>query len=95
MEERFEAEIIEDRVDNLFFSKKDNKNLDMDRLCQYLQGNELYYPSYVHELFFQECIFYQRIKCILQLFCFILDHLLSWEVKIWIVFLRVNHLLKD
>jgi len=51
MEERFEAEIIEDRVDNLFFSKKDNKNLDMDRLCQYLQGNELYYPSYVHELF--------------------------------------------
>ena len=39
MEERFEAEIIEDRVDNLFFSKKDNKNLDMDRLCQYLQGN--------------------------------------------------------
>ena len=51
MEERFESEIIEDRVDNLFFSKKDNKNLDMDQLHQYLKGNELYYASYVHELF--------------------------------------------
>ena len=28
-----------------------DKNLDMDQLYQYLQGNELYYPSYVHELF--------------------------------------------
>ena len=38
-------------IDNLFFSKKDNKNLDMDQLHQYLEGNELYYASYVHELF--------------------------------------------
>ena len=51
MEERFESEIIEYRVDNLFFSKKDNKNLDMDQLHQYLEGNELYHASYVHELF--------------------------------------------
>ena len=51
MEERFESEIIEYRVDNLFFSKKDNKNLDMDQLHHYLKGNELYYASYVHELF--------------------------------------------
>ena len=32
MEERFDAEIIEDRVDNLFFSKKDNKNIDLDEM---------------------------------------------------------------
>ena len=51
MEERFESEIIEYRVDNLFFSKKDNKNLDMDQLHQYLESNELYHASYVHELF--------------------------------------------
>ena len=51
MEERFESEIIEYRVDNLFFSKKDNKNLDMDQLHQYLEGNKLYHASYVHELF--------------------------------------------
>ena len=51
MEERFNKKIIQERVDNLFFSKKDNKNLDMDQLHQYLEGNELYYASYVHELF--------------------------------------------
>ena len=36
MEERFDGEIVEDRVDNLFFSKKDIKNLDMDKLHLYL-----------------------------------------------------------
>ena len=51
MEGRFNAEIIEDRVDNLFFSKKDNKNIDLDKLCKYLHGHEKYYASYVHELF--------------------------------------------
>ena len=51
MEERFNKKIIQERVDNLFFSKKDNKNLDMDQLHQYLKGNELYHASYVHELF--------------------------------------------
>ena len=51
MEERFNKKIIQERVDNLFFSKKDNKNLDMDLLCHYLKGSELYYASYVHELF--------------------------------------------
>ena len=29
MEERFESEIIEDRVDNLFFLKKDNNKLEL------------------------------------------------------------------
>ena len=43
MEERFNKKIIQERVDNLFFSKKDNKNLDMDQLHHYLKGNELYY----------------------------------------------------
>ena len=51
MEERFNEKIIQERVDNLFFSKKDNRNLDMDQLCHYLKENELYYASYVHELF--------------------------------------------
>ena len=39
MEERFNKKIIQERVDNLFFSKKDNRNLDMDQLHQYLEGN--------------------------------------------------------
>ena len=51
MEERFHGEIVEDRVDNLFFSKKDNKNLDMDKLHLYLHEHEKYYASYEHELF--------------------------------------------
>ena len=41
MEERFNEKIIQERVDNLFFSKKDNKSLDMDQLCHYLKENEL------------------------------------------------------
>ena len=51
MGERFNIKIIQERGDNLFFSKKDNKNLDMDQLHHYLKGDELYYASYVHELF--------------------------------------------
>ena len=31
--ERFAIKIIECKVDNLFFSKKDNKNIDLDILC--------------------------------------------------------------
>ena len=51
MEERFHIKIIEYKIDNLFFSKKDNKNIDLDRLCQYLHDHEKYYASYCHELF--------------------------------------------
>ena len=45
MEERFDGEIVEDRVDNLFFSKKDHKNLDMDKLHLYLHEHEKCYHS--------------------------------------------------
>ena len=51
MEERFDTKIIEYKIDNLFFSKKDNKNIDLDRLCQYLHGHEKYYASDCHEFF--------------------------------------------
>ena len=43
--------IKEERIDNLFFSKKDKKNIDLDQLSIYLHGHTKYFASYTHELF--------------------------------------------
>lgn len=51
MEKHFDSEVVKERIDNLFFSKKDNKNIDLDKLNAFLQGHEKYYASYTHELF--------------------------------------------
>ena len=52
MEERFDIKIIKYKIDHLFFSKKkDHRNIDLDKLYQYLHGHEKYYASYCHELF--------------------------------------------
>ena len=51
MEKHFEKKIKEERIDNLFFSKKDKKNIDLDQLSIYLQGHKKYFASYTHELF--------------------------------------------
>jgi TATA-box binding protein (TBP) (component of TFIID and TFIIIB) len=51
MEKHFEKKIKEERIDNLFFSKKDKKNIDLDQLSIYLQGHKKYFASYHHELF--------------------------------------------
>ena len=51
MEKHFEKKIKEERIDNLFFSKKDKKNIDLDQLSIYLHGHKKYFASYTHELF--------------------------------------------
>lgn len=51
MEKHFEKKIKEERIDNLFFSKKDKKNIDLDQLSIYLHGHKKYFASYHHELF--------------------------------------------
>ena len=38
-------------IDNIFFSKKDNKNLDMYSLYNYLKENKNYFCNYNIELF--------------------------------------------
>ena len=39
------------KIDNMFFSKKDNKNLDMCLLYNYLKENKNYFCNYNIELF--------------------------------------------
>ena len=51
MEKHFGKIIKKERIDNLFFSKKDKKNIDLDQLSIYLHGHKKYFASYTHELF--------------------------------------------
>ena len=51
MEECFKQKIIETKIDNTFFSKKDHKNIDMCSLYNYLKGNKDYFCNYNIELF--------------------------------------------
>ena len=51
MEELFKQKIISVKIDNIFFSKKDDKNLDMCSLYNYLKGNKDYFCNYNIELF--------------------------------------------
>lgn len=51
MEKIFKQKIIKVEIDNIFFSKKDNKNLDMYSLYNYLKENKNYFCNYNIELF--------------------------------------------
>lgn len=51
MEELFKQKIINVKIDNMFYSKKDKKNLDMYLLYNYLKGNKKYFCNYNIELF--------------------------------------------
>ena len=51
MEELFKQKIVTVKIDNVFFSKKDNKNLDMCLLYNYLKENKNYFCNYNIELF--------------------------------------------
>jgi TATA-box binding protein (TBP) (component of TFIID and TFIIIB) len=51
MEKRFNTKVKKERIDNLFFSKKDKKNIDLDQISMYLRGHDKYLASYTHELF--------------------------------------------
>ena len=51
MEELFKQKIVNVKIDNIFFSKKDDKNIDMCSLYNYLKGNKDYFCNYNIELF--------------------------------------------
>ena len=37
LEYKYRQEVIEERIDNMFYSKKDNRNIDLEKLYYYLQ----------------------------------------------------------
>ena len=51
MEKLFKQDIISVKIDNIFYSKKDNKNIDMHLLYNYLKGRKDFFCSYNIELF--------------------------------------------
>ena len=51
MEKLFKQNIISVKIDNIFYSKKDNKNIDMHLLYNYLKGRKDYFCNYNIELF--------------------------------------------
>ena len=51
MEDLFKQKIINIKIDNIFFSKKDDKNIDMCALYYYLKENKDYFCNYNIELF--------------------------------------------
>ena len=51
MEEMFKQKVLQVRIDNTFFSKKDYKNIDMLTLYKYVKENKDYFVNYNIELF--------------------------------------------
>ena len=51
MEKLFKQNIISVKIDNIFYSKKDSKNVDMGSLYNYLKGRKDYFCNYNIELF--------------------------------------------
>ena len=51
MEKLFKQNIISVKIDNIFYSKKDYKNLDMHSLYNYLKDGKDYFCNYNIELF--------------------------------------------
>ena len=51
MEKLFKQDIISVKIDNIFYSKKDSKNVDMGSLYNYLKGRQDYFCNYNIELF--------------------------------------------
>ena len=51
MEDLFKQKIINVKIDNIFFSKKDDKNIDMLSLYNHLKGVKNYFCNYNIELF--------------------------------------------
>ncbi len=43
--------MIEVRIDNMFYSKKDKRNIDLKKLYYYMQKNYVYFVNYNPELF--------------------------------------------
>ena len=51
MENKYEQEVIQERIDNMFYSKKDDRNIDLDKLYYYMQNSDVYFVNYNAERF--------------------------------------------
>ena len=51
LEYKYRQEVIEVRIDNMFYSKKDNRNIDLKKLYYNLRKNNEYFVNYNPELF--------------------------------------------
>ena len=69
MENKYGQEVIEERIDNMFYSKKDNRNINMEKMYYYMQKSDVYFVNYNTERFcgmFLEP--YNKEKCTILLF---------------------------
>ena len=69
MENKYEQKVIQERIDNMFYSKKDDINIDLDKLYYYMQNSDVYFVNYNAERFcgmFLEP--YNNNKCTILLF---------------------------
>ena len=51
MEYKYKQQVIEVRIDNMFYSKKDKRNIDLYKLYYYMRKSEMYFVNYNPELF--------------------------------------------
>ena len=51
LEYKYKQQVIEVRIDNMFYSKKDKRNIDLKKLYYYMQKNDVYFVNYNPELF--------------------------------------------
>ena len=51
VEEIYKLPVIEVRIDNMFYSKKDKRNVDLNKLYYYMRISEKYFVNYNPELF--------------------------------------------
>ena len=51
MEDKYKQKVIQERIDNMFYSKKDDINIDLNKLYYYMQNSDVYFVNYNAERF--------------------------------------------
>ena len=51
LEYKYKQQVIEVRIDNMFYSKKDRRNIDLYKLYYYMWKSDMYFVNYNPELF--------------------------------------------
>ncbi len=51
MECKYKVKVLEVRIDNMFYSKKDKRNIDLYKLYYYMRKSDMYFVNYNPELF--------------------------------------------
>ena len=51
IESKFEKRVVKVRIDNIFFSKRNYKNVDMTKVYNFMQNNPMFHVDYNIELF--------------------------------------------